>query len=364
MRRGVLVAAAAPLALSACATTHTVGAGAAQPTYAVEVGVAVDGSADYVVGQAETPDSYTGDDEPWTSPLLPPGAVRLTRVQATPVQCPPWDRLGQTTPNEYLPRLAGWQHLAAVVMCSSESRRVPGDGVWSYTVTMRATTRLARVERALRQPDVDTLPPMSLCPTSYEGTPWVAVVTTTGRVLRPYVPQGACGGSRVSFDRAIQALTWVRYEYRRDKRSATEAALGRHPNAYRPCPTSMPDVLARRVDPAPLAGREIPVPPEVNEYGFLLCQFTPGTGRRSGRLVLQRSVDLVSSSQRDAVTSGLALVTDVRPCRRAHSDIVTFTNSRAEWIAIERDGCRRVLTKDGIAGQASPELLRAVGVRL
>jgi hypothetical protein len=126
----------------------------------------------------------------------------------------------------------------------------------------------------------------------------------------------------------------------------------------------MPDRLARPLPTTPVGTAGIVLPPDVGENGYDICQYLTGTGSHRGRLLVQRARSLGFGAQLDAVQSGLALVTDIRPCRARHTDVARIQNARGQWILVERDGCRRALTQDGVVAQASPDLLRAVGVRL
>ena len=189
------------------------------------------------------------------------------------------------------------------------------------------------------------------------------MVTTDGRVLRPRVPETGCGRLRGAFRQALARLRWVRYDAAPEKRYVSETRLMRHRNAFKPCLNRMPDRLSSTVPGEPLAGRPMPQPPRLSDHVVFLCQYAVGTGAARGRLLLQHQVWLGQTQQR-TLAPAFASTTEASSCSRRHTDVVSVYDTRGRWILIERDGCRRVLSQGGLVGQASDELLRAVGVRL
>jgi hypothetical protein len=363
MRRVVLVAVAASLALSACATTHTVGRSAAQTSYVAHPGTSVDGTAQNLAVTQEQLDMYEADVEVWRSPLEPPTPpARLSAVQATPVRCPGRRDLETPRQEEGRSRLDAGVSVAAVVLCGYDEWRRAGNGVWNFTVAQRATTGLGPILRALRHND-EPRSKGGLCSMDWVQFPWIAVVTTDGRVLRPRVPETSCGRTRGAFDHALWRLDWVRYDSAPEKRIVSEARLMRDRDAYMPCLSSLPDRLAAAPLREPLAGRFIPALPGPSDNVAMLCAYTVGRGAASDRMVMARQIWMDDVQQR-AIADAMRGTTDVRPCARLHTDVVSVYDRRGRWILVERDGCRRVLAQNGLAGQASDELLRAIGVRL
>jgi hypothetical protein len=362
MRRAVLSVVAASLMVSACATTHTVRPAATPASGTAHPGRPVDGSFESFELLGPYTDAELEEMDPWSPPLPAPRTpVKLSRVQATPVTCP--SRRALETPMQESGRtqLAPGVELAAVVMCQYDRRRIAGQGAWTFTYAQRATEGLSRMARALRQGDSRSRP--GLCRTDWEQFPWIAVVTTDGRVLRPRVPEDTCGRTRGPFQTALAGLRWVRYDAAREKQTASEERLMRHRDAYLPCLNRVPDRLASAAAGEPLDGRAMPRPPDSDEFGVTLCRYAVGTGADRGRLLLQHQTWLGQTQQRRLV-SGFESTTEAPACALRHTDVVSVYDSQGRWILVERDGCRRVLSEDGLLGQASDDLLRAVGVRV
>jgi hypothetical protein len=361
MRRAVLAVVAASLVVSGCATTHTVGTAATPASSTAQPGRSVNGSAESVALLGDYTDEEIAETDPWTPPLAAPRTpVRLTRVQATPVACPVRRALETSIQESGRARLAPEVRLAAVVDCNYDRRRIAGDGAWHFTVARRATEGLGAITRALRQGDG---PPERLCRTDWEQFPWIAVVTTDGRVLRPRVPETGCGRLRGAFQHAFHLLRWGKYDAAPEKRYVSETRLWRKRNAFKPCLNRVPDRLSSPAPGQSLAGRPMPRPPRRSSFSVFLCHYAVGAGADRGRLLLQEGIWL-GQTQQMTVASAFATTTEAPRCSLRHTDVVSVYDTSGRWILIERDGCRRVLSQGGLVGQASDELLRAVGVRL
>jgi hypothetical protein len=128
---------------------------------------------------------------------------------------------GCPAPNQFTP-LPADAVLVSAERCYTEVRPVPGAGQWLFRVVARATTGLAPLADALRQPSEPMGGP---CLAMLYGVPSITVTYQKGRRITPTLPQTNCGDVLPAVDQAVKTLVWVPIEATKLHQVQSELAI-------------------------------------------------------------------------------------------------------------------------------------------
>ena len=242
--------------------------------------------------------------------------------------------------------------VTAVVVCDSTgSERVPGKGEWQVRTERTALSGVQELVAALRLPDVSP-DGGHACLAYADGVPELWVVDDTGRAVLARWPVDDCGHLRVEAKRALSALTWRDTGKRRLEQVVPQAALDVG------CEVAVKEIAA--IEGTSPDGR-----PRTGSFDAL-------DGATSARMCIYRVTDPTPQGtfERGAKLRGRPLArlltqlkrTPPAPagCRTPSTRFAELLLGEKGLVAVELDGCRRILTPDEGLRQATAEVLAAL----
>ena len=237
-----------------------------------------------------------------------------------------------------------------------EWQDIEEEGSGSGVVASWADSGLDRFVAELRKPD-QAPPADGVCPAIYIATPWFAIVTADGRVVRAAVPKGACGQPRESALEALAGLPWTVLSETRLRQNETPEAQ------QAGCPENWKDMVA--IDAADGSGRPAAEAPcwGLGCRAGSACASTPQTGHRSTNP--RRRLPVRTDPQGPGARGGLRRPR-VRSCGRAlqrPGDGVRGPDARGQGRPHGRDRRLRPRADRGGGAAAGPLPLRRCGSR-
>ena len=247
----------------------------------------------------------------------------------------------------------------AVVRCMTEERAVSGDGQWVFEFAQRATGNLDALLAALREPS-RAVPSGTTAACSAVGivSPNFALVDASGTIIRPLLPHDECGLPLLDALRVLNALHWTTVTDQKVRQVQTQAEIDTG------CYPTYKDVfeLPRGASPQPWSqarGTAAPRPTIVCIYKVAQTSGSVSEGQ------FTRGASLNSSQQTElAAALDSAGAKAASPCAASATKFAVLDGA-GDYIAIELDGCHRILFPNGFIG-AMPEsgtaALTAAGV--
>lgn len=246
-------------------------------------------------------------------------------------------------------------HAVAAVRCETVVRTVAGDGEWQFADALRADSGLAALLAALGQPSETPPTGMYACTAIGVLVPDFGLVDATGRVIRPRLPQTACGQPLPQVLTAVNNLPW---------RTETEQRVSQTQNQQEidsGCYPQYKDVFEIPQPASPLPWSK--VRPPVSNGPAMACLYavahTSNALTDGDDFVRGTALD---SAQQSSVGRALSLVGDspAPTCSATATRFVVLFVPSAAGVAVELDGCKRVLWPDGFMAPAPAGLLQAV----
>ena len=244
------------------------------------------------------------------------------------------------------PRLGPGSVRDVIVCDSTGTERVPRQGEWQVRVERRATAGVPALVEALHLPDVPQRAGVS-CLSYAAGVPELWVVDDHGHAVLPRWPTDQCGHLRAETKRALAAITWQRTGSRRVALVTPQAALDAG------CEVAVKDRAAIEADEGPRGAGSLDA--LVAMRGAPVCVYrvtdpTPqGTFERGAKLRGAAWARLVAHLRRTPVASA--------GCSAVGQRFAEILLGEKGLVAIELDGCRRVLTPDQGVRRATPAVL-------
>jgi hypothetical protein len=223
-----------------------------------------------------------------------------------------------------------------LVTCTQEERTTPADGQWTYVVEQDATDGLDAVVAALRA--TPSPPPTGgvMCVLSLVSDPYFLLVDASGTVVLPEVPhERACNRP---MDVGLSTLHFTEKHAFKVYQQATPAELATScSHKWKNEPKMFAHDGGTKPLDSPLVGF---LPTTVCVYGP--SAEDPDVGSFSGGTAL-------GAAHGRSLADSLARVSVGRStCDAKPSDtFAVVTTGKADWLYVELDGCRRVLTNDG-----------------
>jgi hypothetical protein len=244
------------------------------------------------------------------------------------------------------PRL-GAGPVARVVVCdASGTERVPGRGEWQVRVERRATAGVPALVDALHLPDVPPRGGVS-CLSYADVVPELWVVDDHGHAVLPRWPTDECGHLRTEAKRALAAMTWQRTGSRRVGLVTPQAALDAG------CEVAIKNLAAIEAGQGPYRAGGLDGLAATS--GASVCVYrvtdpTPqGTFERGEKLRGVAWTRLVAHLRKTPVASA--------GCSAVGQRFAEILLGEKGQVAIELDGCRRILTPDHGVRRATPAVL-------
>jgi hypothetical protein len=257
-----------------------------------------------------------------------------------------------TTPTEPLPAEAV---LVRATRCVFEFERVRDDGEWTVRVDQEATTGLAALADALRQPS-EVAPIPAACPAIAYAPIIITVTDTDGRQFHPSIPTTACGAPLRTVTDAIVALPWTTTERTRVAQIRTELEFTSN------CSGSYKAMVALVATEGDSAARRLPV--DTTPRPMSVCRFAvpaeAADAAASGEL--HTGVLVAASTLDPAVAGELLEAIDAAPdpttrCTKPSSFVViNEADGRQLELMVEVDGCYRVMVGSDVR-QLDPDLV-------
>jgi hypothetical protein len=253
------------------------------------------------------------------------------------------------------PRLGSGPVRDIVVCDSPGTERVPGQGEWEVRVERRATTGVRALVDALHLPDVPQRAGVS-CLSYADGVPELWVVDHHGHAVLPRWPTDQCGHLRSETKGALATITWQRTGSRRVALVTPQAALDAG------CQVAVKDRAAIEAGEGRRGAGSLDA--LVAARGASVCVYrvtdpTPqGTFERGAKLGGAAWTRLVADLRRTPVASA--------DCSVVGQRFAAILLGEKGLVAVELDGCRRILTPDQGVRRATPAVLAdlaAVGRR-
>jgi hypothetical protein len=243
----------------------------------------------------------------------------------------------------------------AVVRCYPKARGVPGRGLWRFEVKQQADQHLTALRAALRRPSVRTAPSVTCLQPLYLEPPF-ALVSRSGRIVRPALPVQECGKPFPAAITDLQHLSWATVSVHRTVQLATRAEL------QAGCDPHYKDLLqsarySLNEQPSPGGPAFSSRPPRLR---VCVYQDSSHTFIRGGIISQPAESSLLRAIRGGAVATR---------CQRPHAEYAVLeavlTSARAgESAEVEIGGCSRILRPDNQVGTVSPaglHIIRAVG---
>jgi hypothetical protein len=238
--------------------------------------------------------------------------------------------------------------VARVVVCdSARTARVPGRGEWQVRTERQAIGGVDALVAALRLPDVPQQAAVA-CAAYADVVPELWVVDGGGRALLVRWPVDVCGHLRPEASQALAAVSWRQTGTRRVQQVTPQSALDAG------CQVAVKDVAA-------IEGTSSAVRGPGSLDGL--------TGAPGASVCVYRVTDPTPQGdfERGAKLRGrpwATLVAHLRATPPARPGCATVGRRFAEillgekgTLALELDGCRRILTPDGGLRQVTPAVL-------
>jgi hypothetical protein len=244
------------------------------------------------------------------------------------------------------PRL-GAGPVAQVVVCDAlTTERVPGEGEWQVRVERRATAGVPALVDALHLPDVPPGVGVS-CPAYADGVPELWVVDDHGHAELPRWPTDECGHLRAEAKRAFAAMTWQRTGSRRVVLVTPQAALDAG------CEVAVKNLAAIEAGKGARGAGSLDAlaaAPGASVCVYRVTDPTPqGTFERGEKLRGAAWTRLLAHLRRTPVASA--------GCSAVGQRFAEILLGEKGQVAIELDGCRRILTPDHGVRRATPAVL-------
>jgi hypothetical protein len=277
------------------------------------------------------------------------GTVSAGVARNVPCRTPRHDPVGVSLPAGFTP--------VAAIRCIETDQKVPGHGLWEFTLKQVAGRGLARLAAALRRPSVIP-PPNLMCAVPGLAVPPFVLLGRDGRVISPKLPVGECGNPQRQVLTAVRKLRWVTVSARRDIQVETQAGIRSG------CPSGWKDMIGF-LDSTVRSGGSMhasaggPVfasrPPSLR-----VCVYRDRSGPLDTYLV---GGDRVSGTAETKVLQGITGGRSSAGCHRPHAMFVLLQPAgvAGSLVAyVEIGGCQRVLRPDNRIGQASPAALAII----
>lgn len=223
-----------------------------------------------------------------------------------------------------------------VLRCGTETRNLPGHGRWTVQVAERADTPATNLLAQLRQPS--TAGRTGECAAQSVSIAYFALVDATGRALVPTVPTGTCGQPLPGVATALAALPFRTIAVDPLNQLQSQAALDAG------CAQTWKDLTPGTTSTQ--AGTLWPAPPP----SLRICVYgqVSGGAVRVGQFLAGHTV---AGATENALLTALAQAGPAAPCTTAHTRFAVLFGTGDTWLVAELDGCRRLLTPGGVAGQ-------------
>jgi hypothetical protein len=288
-----------------------------------------------------------------TKPSATTSEVDSPRTGDTPVVHQRWTSCFEEAPSASfggsaealeLPRLRADFVPTAAVVCDLQSERREDGGEDLVAIESRAedVTVLAAALRLPAEPRTD-----GACRSDLPTIPWLALLDTDGRWVRPGAPMDPCGKIRIEVRDAIAALALTRVASRtvREIESAEAAAAG--------CSQTWKDMVAvvSRDNPPPGATGAHPLGGRTQ---VRLCVYrVPVSEQGSGTPAGQFERGGVLSAQRwAAIEPALRAADAASTCSTpaARFALLRAADGSGGEVYVELDECRRILTTPATGG--------------
>ena len=262
-----------------------------------------------------------------------------------------------------VPLPADFQAVAAV-RCGTMLRTVPGDGEWQFADAQRADSGLAALLTALRLPS--QTPPTGdfACAAIGMLLPDFGLVDASGNVIKPRLPQTYCGLPLNQVLTALNALPW---------RTEAEQRLNQTQNQQEVktgCYPQYKDVFELPLPPTPEPWSQVRHP--ASTLPPLACIYAvehapKGSSSSSGSNGATPAGDFVrgmklNSARQSTIEQTLNMNAEdpAPPCTSKATRFAVFFGIGADGVAVELDGCQRVLWPNGFTSPAPAMLLEAI----
>jgi hypothetical protein len=234
----------------------------------------------------------------------------------------------------------------SVVRCREEIRDLPGKGKWAVAIVERTDTPATELVAELRKPS----DPRSDGPCTMElrVPPYFLLVDSSGRAILPSVPNDSCGQPRIDATKPLERLDFhIVSETPRTQVQSQQSVDSDCPDAYK-------DLIAITEDtarPAPATAAWA-----TTVEALRLCRYQ--TDGQVGHLGTSLVIGPTPTKQ---VVELLGKAGPAADCATPHTQFATLspvgtTNS----VAVELDGCYRLLRQDGTLGQLDAAAITAI----
>ena len=231
-------------------------------------------------------------------------------------------------PSDEAEHLDGGVDVGDVVVCTTEIRRVEGDGSWRYGIVRRVTGGIDELLRTYAEPDDDT--EVDVCTANYvdPGLVWIKDADRVISTVR--APTDRCHPLEDA-SAAFNGLTTVLVAEERLDQTASQLSNDTS------CPDDWLDVLARPLEAPPTDQPATPWP--LDGGRLVACSYEVMTGSEHGRLIAGRTL---RPAERAEVDRELAAATIDASCvREGQSRFVVLAASAGfvQHTYIALDGC-------------------------
>lgn len=261
-----------------------------------------------------------------------------------------------------VPLPAGFDAVA-VVECKTVAQTVPGDGEWQFADAQRADSGLAALLAALRLP---SQPPPSgtyACTAIGMVQPYFGLVDANGNVIRPRLPQTACGLPQIKALDALSALSWRTEAQQRlnQTQNQQEVVSGCYPQYKDVFELSQP-TSALPWSKTSHQANTLPAMACIYAAGYM--PRSPGSTTESSAVVGDDFIrgTRLDSVQESALVHELSLVGDspAPKCSQTATRFAVLFVTDAAGVGVELDGCQRVLWPDGYLSPAPASLIQTI----
>lgn len=248
-------------------------------------------------------------------------------------------------------------HPVAAVRCTSQMRKVPGDGEWNFADAQRADSGLSDLLGALKLPSM--MAPsgaMYSCPAMLMVPQAFALVDANGNVVSPLPPHDVCGFPLPQVTKAIDGLPWRTETDQRTTQGRTQPEIDtgcdgeykylfEHPVPGTPEPWSK---VRRPGNPQPEAACFYTIEPQYPDDYIAIGSFTHGAK--------------LTAAQQAMAAAALSEAADApAPACSAKATGFAVLDGPYAGELVELDGCRRTRWPNGFIGATPAALSQFLG---